>query len=81
MWELVLEKGQLRIDGTIDEILKPIDFKRLRYQANGQTIEESVKDSDAKIRELVSQGTAFENLEVRRLGLEEALEIHSGQWK
>lgn len=78
---LLLEKGQLRIDGTIDEILKPIDFKRLRYQTNGQTIEESVKDSDAKIRDLVRQGTVFENLEVRRLGLEEALEIHSGQWK
>jgi ABC-2 type transport system ATP-binding protein len=78
---LLIEKGQLRIDGTIEEILKPIDFKRLRYQANGKTFEESVNDSDAKIRDLVNQGTHFENLEVRRLGLEEALEIHSGQWK
>ncbi|MBN8541288.1 MAG: ABC transporter ATP-binding protein [Deltaproteobacteria bacterium] len=78
---LLLEKGQLRIDGTIEEILKPIDFKRLRYHANGKIFEESVKDSDAKIRDLVNQGTHFENLEVRRLGLEEALEIHSGQWK
>ncbi len=78
---LLLEKGQLRIDGTIEEILKPIDFKRLRYQSNGKVVEESVKDSDAKIRDLVKQGTHFENLEVRRLGLEEALEIHAGQWK
>lgn len=78
---LLLENGKLRIDGTIDEILKPIDFKRIRYEAEGQAIEESVKDSDLKIRELVSSGTPFKNLEVRRLGLEEALEIYSGQWK
>jgi ABC-2 type transport system ATP-binding protein len=78
---LLLEKGRLRIDGTIDEILRPIDFKRLSYSVDGQTIEESVKDSDSRIRDLVLQGITFQNLEVRRLGLEEALEIHSGQWK
>jgi ABC-2 type transport system ATP-binding protein len=78
---LLLHEGKLKLDGSLQEILAPIDFKRLRYEISGQTIELSVRDSDSEIRKLVEARTEFQNLEIKRLGLEEALQIHRGSWE
>lgn len=73
---LLLDKGQLRIDGSMEQILSPIDFKRIRYEVAGQWTELSVRESDQEVRRLIESRVEFRNLEIRRLGLEEALEIH-----
>lgn len=78
---LLLHKGRLRLDGSMEEILAPIDFKRLRYEVEGSITEVSVRDSDLEIRKLIASKIEFRNLEVRRLGLEEALEIHREGWE
>lgn len=78
---LLLHKGQLKLDGSMQDILAPIDFKRVRYEVAGQITEVSVRDSDSEIRKLIEARIEFRNLEIRRLGLEEALEIHRGTWE
>lgn len=78
---LLLHKGQLKLDGSMQDILAPIDFKRVRYEVAGQITEVSVRDSDSEIRKLIETRVEFRNLEIRRLGLEEALEIHRGTWE
>lgn len=78
---LLLHKGQLKLDGSMQDILAPIDFKRVRYEVAGQITEVSVRDSDSEIRKLIETRIEFRNLEIRRLGLEEALEIHRGTWE
>lgn len=77
---LLLHRGRLRLDGSMAEILAPIDFKTLRYEVEGTATEISVRESDLEIRRLVETKVAFRNLEVRRLGLEEALEFHRDGW-
>ena len=77
---LLLHKGRLRLDGSMAEILAPIDFKRLRYEVDGAITEISVRESDLEIRRLIETNVEFRNLEVRRLGLEEALEFHREGW-
>lgn len=76
---LLIDGGLIKLDGTMTEILEPIDFKKAVYRQNGVRHEHTWRDSDTEIRNLVQSGIGFEDLEVRKLGLEEALEVYRGK--
>jgi len=73
---LLIDGGQIKIDGSMDEILGPLDYKRLRYTQNGTVTERISHQSDADVKALFQSSDAVTNLEIRRLSLEEALVMY-----
>lgn len=76
---LLIDAGLIKLDGTMADILKPIDFKKVVYFEDGVRKEHTWRDSDSELRSLIAAGVNFQDLEVRKLGLEEALEIYRGK--
>ncbi len=76
---LVIDKGTIQLDGSMNEILGPLDYKRFRYLQNGMVKEWISHQSDADARKLLASGEDISNLEIRRLNLEEALVVYREQ--
>ena len=76
---LLIDQGKIQIDGKIAEIAGPLDYKRVRFDRDSATHEYISRQSDIDARELFLSGSQVSNLEIRRLNLEEALEIYRGQ--
>lgn len=75
---LLIDVGQIKIDGSIEEILKTINFKKISYELDGREIETTSMASDQDLKRLIESGVPFKGLEIRSLDLEEAIEIYRG---
>jgi ABC-2 type transport system ATP-binding protein len=83
---VVIDQGQVRADGTLAEVRSLVPARRLRLRApalpelagvdrinrQGDLYELWTADSDAVVRQLVSTGVPFVDLEVSTASLEEA---------
>lgn len=82
---IVIDRGTVLFSGTVDEIRGQLGFRRVALrtatpeslpQAPARITEDRVvvyaSDSDRFVRDLVSSGVAFSDLEVRAVSLEEA---------
>lgn len=69
---LLIDQGRLLFAGSLNEILKRIDFKRVTYGIGGREVSHLVSDSDRFIRDLVQTGTEFHDLLIHPASLEEA---------
>jgi ABC-2 type transport system ATP-binding protein len=83
---VVIDQGRVRADGTIAEVRSLVPARRVRLRApdlpelagverssrDGDRHELWTADSDALVRQLVTTGTAFTDLEVATASLEEA---------
>jgi ABC-2 type transport system ATP-binding protein len=83
---VVVDQGRVRADGTLAEIRSLVPARRLRFRApdlpdlagverssrDGDRFELWTADSDALVRQLVTTGVAFRDLEVATASLEDA---------
>jgi ABC-2 type transport system ATP-binding protein len=83
---VVIDQGRLRADGTIAEVRSLVPARRVRLRApdlpdlagverssrEGERYELWTADSDSLVRQLVTTGTPFHDLEVATASLEEA---------
>ncbi len=69
---LLIEDGQILVDGTAAEIKKKIEYQKITYQHHGVKCIEMTQNSDAYIKKLVIQKPEFTNLEIHPITLEEA---------
>ncbi len=83
---VVMDQGRVRADGTLAEVRSLVPARRVRLRApdlpeltgvdrssrDGDTYELWTADSDALVRQLVTTGTPFRDLEVATASLEEA---------
>jgi ABC-2 type transport system ATP-binding protein len=83
---VVIDHGQVRVDGTITEVRAMVPARRVRLRApdlpplagierssrDGDQYELWTADSDALVRDLVNTGAPFKGLEVASASLEEA---------
>jgi ABC-2 type transport system ATP-binding protein len=83
---VVVDRGRVRADGSLGEIRSQVASRRVRFRAasvpqlpgverttrHGDAWELWTADSDAVVRELVSSGAAFSDLQVSSASLEEA---------
>lgn len=76
---LLIDQGKIQLDGGLAEITGSLDYKRIRFARDGTTQEYISRQSDIDARELLQSGSHVSNLEIRRLNLEEALEIYRAQ--
>ncbi len=75
---LLIDEGQILIDGTIAEIKKRIEFQKISFECDGKHFAEMVQDADAYVRQLVTSKPNFSKLEIHPITLEEAfLKIRS----
>ena len=83
---VVIDRGRVRADGSLAEVRSVVASRRVRFRAtsvprlrgverstqDGDACELWTTDSDAVVRELVSSGAAFTDLQVASATLEEA---------
>jgi ABC-2 type transport system ATP-binding protein len=70
---VVIDHGKVLADDSLDTILSRVGVRRVQLtDATGTRQEHLVPDSDAFVRELVTSGTEFRDLEIRGASLEEA---------
>lgn len=75
---LLMDEGQILIDGTISEIKKRIEFQKISFECDGKYFAEMVQDADAYVKHLVLSKPNFSKLEIHPITLEEAfLKIRS----
>jgi ABC-2 type transport system ATP-binding protein len=70
---VVIDHGTVLADDSLDTILSRVGARRVQLtDATGVRQEHLVADSDAFVRDLVTSGTQFRDLEIRGASLEEA---------
>lgn len=77
---LLIDQGQIVVDGTVEKIKKVIEFQKISYKINGEEKVELVQNSDDFIRKLVIETPLFSDLHIHPVTLEEAfLKIRAGR--
>lgn len=76
---LLIDQGQIIVDGTVEKIKKRIEFQKISYKINGEEKFELVQNSDDFIRKLVLQNPEFYDLHIHPITLEEAFLKIRGQ--
>lgn len=76
---LLIDQGQIIVDGTVDKIKKVIEFQKISYQIDGKVKTEMVQNSDDFIRQLVLKTPEFSDLHIHPVTLEEAFLKIRGQ--
>ncbi|MDR7383107.1 ABC-2 type transport system ATP-binding protein [Promicromonospora iranensis] len=70
---VVVDRGKVLADDSLETVLRHVGVRRvLLTDAAGTRQEHLVPDSDAFVRDLVTSGTVFRDLEIRGASLEEA---------
>ncbi|MBI4941972.1 MAG: ABC transporter ATP-binding protein [Actinobacteria bacterium] len=69
---VVIDRGSVLIDGSLDEVRSRVGVRRVRYTLDGRQVEHLTPDADAFVRALVRDDVRFEGLEVAGTSLEEA---------
>lgn len=69
---LLIEDGNIFIDGTVDEIKKKIEYQKITYLYQEKKCTEMTQNADAFIKKLVVEKPEFTNLEIHPITLEEA---------
>lgn len=73
---LVIDQGQILMDGTLPEIQKQIDYQRIHFEvpeAGGfKKVTEITQDTDAFVKRLAVHQPQFRNLHIDPITLEEA---------
>jgi len=69
---LVLQRGRVRFDGDPQALRGRLGTRRLSYVGAGGPVAVTSADSDGYVRELVSSGAPFSDLEIAAPSLEEA---------
>jgi ABC-2 type transport system ATP-binding protein len=69
---LVVDRGRLLFDGDAQTLRERVGNKRLTYLGKDGPVVVTASDTDAYVRELVSSGVPFSDLEISKPSLEEA---------
>ena len=69
---LVIDRGRLLFDGTSQQLRERVGGRRLTYDGENGRVVVTAGDTDAYVRELVTSGAVFTNLEITKPSLEEA---------
>ncbi len=76
---LLIDQGLLLIDGSVDEIKRKIDYRKVTYEIDEKEITEFVRDSDIFVKKLALEKPHFKGLQIYQVSLEEAfLKIRRG---
>lgn len=76
---LLIDRGQIIVDGTVQKIKKVIEFQKISYVLQGEEKTELVQNSDDFIRKLVLENPHFSDLHIHPVTLEEAFLKIRGQ--
>lgn len=76
---LLIDRGQIIVDGTVSKIKKVIEFQKISYKLQGEEKIELVQNSDDFIRKLVLENPGFSDLHIHPVTLEEAFLKIRGQ--
>ena len=76
---LLIDRGQIIVDGTVEKIKKVIEFQKISYKLLGEEKTELVQNSDDFIRKLVLETPHFSDLHIHPVTLEEAFLKIRGQ--
>jgi ABC-2 type transport system ATP-binding protein len=69
---VVIDRGRLLFDGDAAALRGRVGGRRVTYTCAGAPVSVTTSDADAYVRELVTTGVAFSDLEISRPSIEEA---------
>ncbi len=76
---LLIDQGQIIVDGTVEKIKKVIEFQKISFKVDGIEKVELVQNADHFIRKLVHETPQFYDLHIHPVTLEEAFLKIRGQ--